>query len=196
VSDDRTYSWRVGRDKFAAPYSAAAFERTARRYFNGPKLARFVAVASLMLALIMFLGASALFATAAKALYLETYGIEAQGRILDVSFHTSYANHKYVEWEKLNYEFTASSGESVRGQLDRPVDELTNLPEGDRFTVRYWDRFPAINGPLGVDNDAWISGFLAGVLLLGCIHFSCLWRRTIRWYRCVTARTASTGGFP
>jgi hypothetical protein len=181
--NDRSYSWRVWRDKFAAAYSTAAFERTARRYFNGPKSARLGAVLGVVLAVMMLLGAGALFETAAKSLYLEACGVEAQGRMTGVSFHTSFANHKYVEWKKIDYEFTTSSGETVTGQLDRPGYELANLPEAGRLTVRYWDRFPAINTPLGVKDDFSVITLVGAILLLGGLHFGCLSTRLLRWRR-------------
>ncbi len=167
-------------DRFAAPYNGASFERIARRYFNSLGSARFCAIFSMSLAIVMFVGAVVLSAAAVKPRYLEAYGIETPDRILNVSFHTD-ASRKSIKWKKLDYEFKTSTGAAVRGQLDRPAGELTNLPEGDRFTVPYSAQFPNINTPRGVESNFGIMTFVGVVLLFGCVHFACLPSRVFRW---------------
>jgi hypothetical protein len=163
-----------------SPYSSAAFARVARRYGIGTASARFYAVVTAGLAILLLCGACALSATAAKAVYLVADGEEAAGKVLDVSFHTdTYGNR--IRWKKLSYEFRVASGEVIKGQLDRPVHELTGMPEGDRFTVLYWARFPAINSPRGVHGDLGLIAVLAAFLLLCSLHFACLSRRFVRW---------------
>jgi hypothetical protein len=167
-------------DRLLAPYSAAAFGRFAHRYADGPRSSRFYGIFCMVLAIIMCVGACMFFAVAAKSRYLDVYGIEVPGKILDVSFHTdSYGQH--TKWKKLNYEFAVGSGDVIKGQLDRPVHELAGLPEGDRFVVLYWDRFPNINSPRGVQSNAGIDIVLAGILSLGFLHFAGLSRRLFRW---------------
>jgi hypothetical protein len=176
-------------DRLLAPYNAAAFGRFARRYADGPRLSRFYGILNMALAIMMFVGACMFFAVAAKQHYLNAYGVEVRGKILDVSFHTdSYGRH--TRWKKLDYEFAASSGDVIKGRLDRPVHELTNLPEGDRFTVLYWDRFPNINSPRGMQSNVGINAFLAGILSLGWLHFGCLSRRLFRWRNDLIAAAA------
>ena len=181
----------IDRLRVLVPYNAAAFDVFARRYADGPKSSRFYAMLSAVLAVLMLLGACAFLAMAAKSRYLDAWGIEVPGRILDASFHAD-RYRKQVEWKAMNYQFTTRSGAVVSGRVDRPVRELANLPDSDRFTVLYWDRFPGVNAPRGVESNARLYTALAAVLLLGSIHFSCLWRRMTRWHRCVMARTAST----
>jgi hypothetical protein len=161
---DRASFGQMWRDRFAAPYNQASFERIARRYFNSLGSARFYAIFSVSLAIVMFVGAFVMFAAAVKSRYLEAYGIETPGRILNLSFHTD-ASRKSIKWKKLDYEFNTSTGAPVRGQLDRPVEELTNLPEGDRFTVLYLARLPNINIPRGVESNFGIMTFVGVVLL-------------------------------
>jgi hypothetical protein len=178
-----------GLDRLLAPYSAAAFERVARGYFNGPKLSRFYAILSAALAVIMFSGACLLVATAVKSFYLDSYGVEAPGKILDVSFHTD-SDRQHTKWKKLHYEFAVAPGHFIRGRLDRPVRELAMLREGDQFTVLYWDRFPSINSPRGVQSNVGITAVLAGLLLFPCVHFALLSRRLVRWRKNFTADPA------
>jgi hypothetical protein len=143
----------------------------------------------MVLAIFMCVGACTFFAVAAKSRYLDVYGIEVPGKILDASFHSnSYGQH--TKWKKLNYEFAISSGDVIKGQLDRPVHELTHLPEGDRFAVLYWDRFPNINAPRGVQSNVGINAVLAGILSLGCLHFAGLSRRLFRWRKDLLAASA------
>ena len=179
----------IDRLRVLAPYNAAAFDAFARRYAGGPKSSRFYALLSAVLAVLMLLGACAFLAEAAKSRYLDDWGIEVPGKILDVSFH-AYRYRKQVEWKAIDYQFTTRSGAVVSGRVDRPVRELANLPDSDHFTVLYLDRFPGVNAPRGVESNAGIYAALAAILLLGSMHFSLLWRRMTRWHRCVTARTA------
>jgi hypothetical protein len=177
-------------DKLLAPYNAAAFERVARRYASGPISSRFNVIASIVLAIFMLIVACGIFAVTAKSLYLEAHGVEAPGKIADVSFHTDY---RHTKWKKLHYEFTAGPGAAIKGQLDRPVRELTNLPGGDRLTVLYWDRFPSVNAPRGVESNAGINMFLAGIFLLGCMNFASLAWRFVRWRNRLVAASTSRG---
>jgi hypothetical protein len=165
-------------DRFLAPYSAAAFGRFARRYADGPRSSLFYGIFCMVLAIMMCVGACMFFAVAAKSRYLDAYGLAVPGKILDVSFHT---DSHHIKWKKLTYEFAAGSGNVIKGQLDRPVHELTGLPDGDRFTVLYWDRFPNINSPRGVQSNVGIEAVLGGILSLGCLHFAGLSRRLFRW---------------
>lgn len=167
-------------DRFLCAYNAAAFERVVRRYPNGPRSLAFYAFLNIVIATIMLAGACAVLAVTGKSLYLDAYGVETPGKVLNISFHT---DHRRIKWEKLQYEFTARQGGVIGGQLDRPVRELRNLPDSNRFTVRYWDRFPTISSPRGVQPDVGAMEVFAGFLLLGSVHFSCLAWRTIRWRR-------------
>jgi hypothetical protein len=175
-----------GRDRLFAAYNAVAFERVARSYFNGPRSSLFYLFVTLVLVIFMFFGASLFFEAAAKSLYLDSYGLEVPGRILDVSVQTnSYGQH--TKWKKLNYEFAINSGDVIKGQLNRPLHELAKLPEGNRFTVLYWGQFPNINSPRGVESNVGINAVLAGLLLLASIHFACLLRRIVRWRNSIIA---------
>ncbi len=177
----KTYPTRpTAMERLISPYNAAAFESVARRYAGGPISSGFYTLLSIVLAIMMLAGACTLFAAAAKSLYLDAYGVEAPGRILDESFHTGKTRH-HTRWKKLTYEFTDGSGDVIQGRLDRPLYELTGLPGGDRLTVRYWDRFPGVNSPRGVRSNAGIAGMLAVILSLGCLNFACLSRRLVRW---------------
>lgn len=184
----------IDRLRLLAPYNATAFDVFARRYAGGPKSSRFYAILSAVLAVLMLLGACALLAVAAKPRCLDALGIEVPGSILDVSSH-AYRDRKQVEWKAVNYQFTTRSGAVVSGRVDRPVQELANLPDSDRLTVLYWDRFPSVNAPRGVESNTDICAALAAILLLGSMHFSLLWRRMTRWHRRVTARTAPIDAF-
>ena len=136
----------------------------------------------------MFLGAGLMFAFAAKSRYLDVYGIETPGRILDVSFDDDYRRTK---WKKLNYEFNTSAGEAVQGQLDRPLYELKSLPDGDRFTVLYWQQFPNVNAPRGIQSNVGIMLFIAAVLLSGGVTYACLAWRVLRWRKSLVAEPAA-----
>ena len=178
---DRSASgWADLRDRLLAPYNAAIFDRFARRYANGPRLSRFYAILCMAIAIVMLLLACATFAADTRSLYLETWGTEVPGKILDVSFHDARPGRR-EQWKKLNYEFTIPSGEVVRGQSDRPARELTNVPGGDRFTVRYWARFPNVNVPGGIESDIGFAAALSGFLLLCSMHFALLSRRLVGW---------------
>jgi hypothetical protein len=173
-----------------APYNAAAFERVARRYANGPASSRFYVIASVGLAIFMLLAACGIFAIAAKSLYLEANGVEAPGKIIDVSSHSDY---RHTRWKKLHYEFTAGPGDVIKGELDRPVRELTNLPGGDRITVLYWVRFPNVNAPRGVESNVGINMVVAGILLLGGMSFISLAIRFVRRRNRLVAASTSRG---
>jgi hypothetical protein len=180
TSDRISLRWR---DRWAAPFNAAAFERLARRYFPSPGWARFYAIVGVSLAVIMFLGACVLLAFASKSLYLETYGIETPGRILHVSFHTD----GRVKWKKMEYVFKTLAGDAIKGQLDRPISELKNVPDGDRFTMLYWDRLPSINTPRGANSNFGIMAFIAAVMLLTFVNYFCLTWRVLRWRKRLVA---------
>jgi hypothetical protein len=184
-TNDRISFGRRWLDRWAAPFNAAAFERLARRYFPSLGWARFYAVVSVSLTVFMFLGAGLFVAFGAKSRYLDAYGVETPGRILHVSFHTDYYGR--IKWKKLDYEFRTPAGDAAQGQLDRPVYELANLPEGDRFTVLYWDWFPSINTPRGVKSNFGIMTLIAVVLLLGGVNYTCLSWRVLRWRKSLVA---------
>ena len=67
------------------------------------------------------------------------------------------------------------------GTTDWPVYELANLPDGDRFTVLYWDWFPSINTSRGVKSNFGIMIFIALVLLLGGVNYAFLSWRVLGW---------------
>lgn len=187
-TNDRIFFGQRWRDRWSAPFNAAAFERLARRYFPTRGWALFYLVISASMAVLMILGACAVFALAAKSPYLDAYGIEAPAKILHVSFHTDYYGR--IKWKKLDYEFKTTTGDVVEGQLDRPVYELKNFPDGDHFTVLYWEAFPSINAPRGAKSNAGIITFIAVVVLLGGVTYSCLARRMLPWWKSLVAEPA------
>ena len=186
-TNDRISFGRRWLDRYAAPYNAAAFERLARRYFPSLGWARFYAVVSVSLTVFMFLGAGLFVAFGAKSRYLDAYGVE-RGR-----YPPRLLPHRLLrqnQRKKLDYEFKTPAGDAVQGQLDRPVYELTNLPDGDRFTVLYWDRFPSINTPRGVKSNFGIMTFIAAILLFGGVNYTFLSWRMLRWRKLVAGGQA------
>jgi hypothetical protein len=157
-------------------YSAEIFARTARKYAFTPRIWGVQAIAGIVFAAVMFVSACALFMVAVKQYALDAYGIEAVGAVTDVSFRHEYKS----EWETLIYEFTTHQGATVKAKLSRPVLELSGLR--NPFTVVYWERFPTVNSPRGVQRNGGAI-VLAPVFLLAGVHFACLSRRMLYWSR-------------
>jgi hypothetical protein len=159
-----------------SPYSAAIFARMARKYAFTPRIWGVQAIAGIVIAVAMFVGACALFMVPVKQYGLDAYGIETVGTVTDVSFR----HDSKTEWETVIYEFTTLQGATIKAKLDRPVQELSGLR--NPFTVVYWERFPTVNSPRGVQPNGGAM-FLAPFFLLFGVHFACLSRRILYWRR-------------
>ena len=159
-----------------SPYSAAIFARIARQYGFTPLGCGLQAILGIVIAAGMFFGAYALFMVAVRQYALDAYGIETVGAVTDVSFR----HDSKTEWETVIYEFTTHQGATIKAKLDRPVHELSGLR--NPFTVVYWERFPTVNSPRGVQRNGGAI-VLAPVFLLAGVHFACLSRRMLYWRR-------------
>jgi hypothetical protein len=159
-----------------SPYSAAIFARMARKYAFTPRIWGVQAIAGIVIAVAMFVGACALFMVPVKQYGLDAYGIETVGTVTDVSFR----HDSKTDWETVIYEFTTHQGATIKAKLDRPVQELSGLR--NPFTVVYWERFPTVNSPRGVQPNGGAM-FLAPFFLLFGVHFACLSRRILYWRR-------------
>jgi hypothetical protein len=165
-----------------SPYRAAIFEKTAREYAFGPRVWRLQAIGGVVIAVLFFAGACAFTWVLAKPLYLDAYGIETTGTITDVSFRTDNDRQK-TSWETISYAFTTREGSAIKAKIDRPVRELSGLPDHGSINIAYWERFPLINTPRGVRPDTGAVIILTPIFFILCVHFACLSRRITNWRR-------------
>ena len=171
-----------------SPYSAEIFARMARQYGFTPLGCGLQAILGIVIAAGLFFGAYALFMVGVKQYALDAYGIETAGTVTNVSFRHDYKS----EWETVIYQFTTHQGATIKAKLDRPVQELSGLRTP--FTVVYWERFPTISSPRGVQRNGGFVIVLALLFLLFGVHFVCLSRRMLHWRRNGFAASAVNSG--
>jgi hypothetical protein len=179
-------------DDIVSVYNAAVFERVARKreYSQRGWLAQ--ALLALAIAAILFAGALALFTVAAKQLYLEAYGLEVPAKVTNIAYRTE--NYRKTRWETVAYEFTTVQGETITGKLDRPVSELSGLPDRNHFRIAYWERFPSINAPRGVQTNGGAI-MLTPLFFLFGLHFALWSKRIFGWRRTLLQAKATVSPF-
>ena len=183
-------TYRTMFDDIVGVYDKAVFEQRARERGYTRRTWGVFALLAIAIATVLLAGAVGLFTVAAKQLYLDVYGTETLGRVVDVSTRANTFGRKTV-WKTVIYEFTTPQGETIEAKLDRPVSELTNLPDRNHFMIAYWERFPSISSPRGVQTNAAV--FLAPLYLLFGIHFALWSKRLIDWRRTLVRPDAVAG---
>ena len=171
-------------------YNKAMFEQRARERGYTPRTWGIFALVAIAIAVVLLTGAAGFFTVAAKQLYLNVYGTETLGRVVDVSYRSNTFGRK-TRWKTVTYEFTTPQGETIRAKLDRPVAELRNLPDREHFMIAYWERFPSISSPRGVQTNEAV--FLAPLYLVFGIHFALWSKRLINWRQTLIRPNAVAG---
>jgi hypothetical protein len=152
-------------------YSAAIFARTARKYAFTPRIWGVQAIAGIVIAVVMFVGACALFMVAVKQYGLDAYGIETVGTVTDVSFRLD----SKTEWETVIYEFTTHQGATSRpNYTDRFMNCLafaTLLPSSTGSAFPPSTRRVAFNGTAA--RSFWRQFFCLPVYTLRACRDAC-----------------------
>ena len=81
----------------------------------------------IVVAILLFAGGLAMMALAANQSLLDAYGARTIGIIKKVSFHTDTFGRR-THWKTVVYEFTTEQGSMIKTKLDRPVQEMSSVP--------------------------------------------------------------------
>jgi hypothetical protein len=182
-------AYRTTVDRFLSFFSAAVFERLARKKGGSPTFWRVQAFMGFAIAAVFLMLAIVNFVTTAKHFYLESYGADAVGTITGRSFHVEHGRQP-TPYETLTYEFTTRQGRTIQGKLDRPVYEVSGIADREKVTVAYWERFPTINSPRGVRRAVGMMIVLGLFLVLASTGFARYSWRAIAWAASISTESA------